>query len=69
MRGGKEEQLHPIPTSAVDGWEWLASSPGCFTSENKDKVTEGIEKLVGSKCRSRRFLEKRNSLFLAVFES
>jgi hypothetical protein len=45
--GGVEEYLHAFLTSALDGGEWLALRPGCFTSGLRAPGTYWIGGWVG----------------------
>jgi hypothetical protein len=45
--GGEEIWLHAFKTSALDGDEWSASSPGCFTPREKIPGTHWIGNWVG----------------------
>jgi hypothetical protein len=41
--GGVETYLHAFLTSALDGGEWFASRPLCFTAEERTPVHIGYE--------------------------
>jgi hypothetical protein len=45
--GGVEVQLHTFLTSALDGGEWPASHPSCFTPRERAPGTHWIEGWVG----------------------
>jgi hypothetical protein len=45
--GMVEVYLHAFLTSALDGGEWSASRPGCFTGGERAPGTHWIEGLVG----------------------
>jgi hypothetical protein len=47
--GGVEVQLHAFLTSALDGGEWSASHPGCFTPGERAPGTHCIGGGVGSR--------------------
>jgi hypothetical protein len=47
MCGGVEIYLHVFLTSALDGGEWSASRPGCFTPREKARDTHCIGGWVG----------------------
>jgi hypothetical protein len=58
-----EVQLHAFLTSALDGVEWSASTPGRFTWYLLDR------KLSGSQSRSERCSEEKNSQALPALET
>jgi hypothetical protein len=48
-------------TSALDGGEWSASHPGCFTFRERDPGTHWIGGWVGPRARLERSGEEKNS--------
>jgi hypothetical protein len=58
---GVEVPLHAFLTSVLDGGEWSASRPGCFTPQGKSPWYALDRRLGGSQNRSGRGGEEKNS--------